>query len=1280
MYLAGTACLAAVLLPDTAWSEPEKKDPLPWSGQKDVKATGTLPEFLQVQDTRVKDDQKPPTEEQVAALREMEAEVGRFSSIGGAYRSSVLSVVRRDYQRQRRTRDEAFARRIRVEEDLEDKARQKAIALFERFIAEYPNDPRFTPDAIFRLGELYFERSALAYQAHVERVNEENDRRQTAGETTKSLDDPEKNYSDTIGLYKTLIERFPDYERIAGVYYLIGYCLNEEGNFEAARVAWLSLVCGNRFDFRRDASKILAEDKADEALEKHPALGLVTAQPAAPIRDPYAACKPVVESKDFYAETWLRVGEYHFDFDYADDALAHAISAYAKILNYPEDRVYNLALYKLAWSYYRASHYAESIQHFALLVQWSDDEKKRTGKAGTELREEAIQYLGITLAYDDWNENQVADPQEGLPTGIERIQTASILPQDREWTPEVYFQLGTVYFDEAKFPQAVAAWELALKRFPNHYRAPEIQNKIALARVQNNQLDDALLARAKLGELYREGTSWWNANMDHPREQREAEQLAQDALISSAIQHHQYAQNLRRRCVQDEKPELCQEAQLAYGSAANAYKLYIEKNPNSPQAYDLHYNWAEALYWSGQYEQAAETYAAVRDSNLDDTHLSEAARRVVESLKRIVDREAEANRLAIRTEPPSPQGNPRQVTPLPMPVLLQRLAQAREVYLARVDKEHDTESLRDSYDYNNALLLYVYGYWPHARERFARIYNDNCSGSDADETGRVAWFNLNNMAVSLNQTDEVERLSRDLQKRRCTFASGTAVARASVDCTKPANAEEPQCVATVQLSNIRYQKAVQVFDDAEKSSGQEQRRLYEEAATMLVEAVNDEPTHAQAPLALEKAAVALERTSRFESAARLYARIIDEVGSRAAKDEEEQKRLDAILSNAYFRQAYNANRFFDFGRAVGSYRALADSERFLKSTEPSVRERREDALINAARILEYQQQYAAAAEYYKRAADTIVDEEDKRAAHYRVAEMAYKQENWNLAIREMRDFIKRYKQDSKAGSVIVQAYWRIAESQKAKGTRGKEYHAALQDVVDAFASTNQARGSAAAEYAAESKFLLVDDSSESFESFTIKAGHPATMEAYIKKEISQQIGQGSKQATALAAGYDPIPAYGRPKWTIAAYVRQGRIYEVLAKAVLNMPFVMPKDINAQLKRLDPVAKEDMRVQIEDRVRQVLDEQVRAIECLAVSRYALAARAARAGSMDTEYTRVAVDRLQAYGDERIGECIEQATKQDPTFGAYQSGEFTRVPRGQTLPLPSGTALPAMEVEP
>lgn len=1255
---------------------------VPWEGASDVQqgAIPPPPAFLDTTDRRIEDERPPPSPDQVAALRQMEAEVDRFARVGSSYRDTVISIVRREYLRQRRSRDQAYARQIAEEERLQNEARERAIRLFERFIRRYPDDPTYTPDAMFRLGELYFERSALRFQAGYEEYNAARDRGE---EAVHPGDTPD--FSDTITLYQDLVGRFPDYRRIDGVYYLIGYCLNEMGRPEEARMAWLNLVCANSFTYnpvqfaeeRAQAAEEAGEAEEGESPEEaHPALtldGEETGEPDEPLAfvDPYSQCQPVRPDAEFISETWFRIGEYHFDDYGGDNSLELSISAYNRILENPEDRNYNLALYKVAWAYYRASRYPEAIRHFGMLVQWSDDERRRTGRAGSELRPEAIQYLGISFAYDDWNENQVPDEQEGLPSGIQRVQDTNLLPQDREWTAEVYFQLGNVYFDENKLPQAIEIWELALRRWPMHHRAPEIANLIARAHTRNREMEEAIEWRARLGD-YGIGTDWWNANVEHPGAQREAEQLAENALIGTAVHYHQEAQRLRRQCVEEQNPALCQSAIESYRLAAGAYQGYLDRYPNNPQAYELRYNLADALYWSEDYEQAAAQYALVRDSNLDDTHLSESARRVVESLQRILDAQVEAGRLQVRDEAPEPQGQPPRVMPLAMPELVQRLAQARELYIARVPESQDSEGVRPAYDYNNTLLLYYYGYWPQAKERFQRIFEERCTGPNANDTGRIAWLSLNNIAVALNDRAEVERLSRILQERQCTFSPTGE--RRQVDCSNPDNRNEPECMAEGQLTALEFQQAVDLFAQAEAAQGDEQRRLFEQSATLLVRAVNEHPNHPQAPIALEKAAIALERTSRFESAARIYQRIIDEVGPRREDDAERQAELDAIMANAYFRLAFNANRFFDFQRAVENYQVLADSPRFRTTSNDEIQQWRRDAMINSAIIFERLQQYERAASYYERAAEMLTDQAEKRNAHYRVAEMAFKRRDWRDAIEAMRSFISRYQGQSGAGDLVVQAHWRIAQARKELRDQ-RAYKSALQDVVNGFARSGAEPGSMAAEYAAHAKFILADDQISDFESFEIREGSPRSMEHYVNT-IKGQIDDGARRAQQIVEGYDPVMGYRRPTWTIAAYVRQGRVYEILARAVLGTEFVIPRDLQAQMRRLPADARDQIRWDVEGAIQQVLDQRVRPIECFAVARYALAARAAQAGAINNEYTQVAVDRLQAYGDERIAECIAEAARNDPTFQAYTPGEFTRAPRGQTMSIPSGAAPPSL----
>jgi TolA-binding protein len=1275
---------------DGAVAEPMAPDagvtgPAPWAGATDISASAAaLPDFLNTTDRRITDERPGPTEAQVVALREMEAEVGRFDTAGSAYRDAVTSIVRREYLRQRRARDEGYGRQIREEERLQDEARDRAIQLFERFVANYPNDPTYTPDAMFRLGELYYERSAIQFQAAVEAANTARDAAVAAGGTGEEIADPVKDFAPTIDLYRRLAQNFPDYRRIDGVYYLIGYCLNEMNQLDEARRAFLALACANHFTY--DASPPVAvipevDVDAGPGLRPSQTMDQAPAEPevAGPYVDPYAGCTPVRPNIEFLGEVWLRIGEFHFDNDFTPHGLDRAISAYGYTLRMPEDRNFNLALYKTAWSYYRASRYPEALKYFADLVQWADDEAARTGRTGTELRPEAIQYLAITFAYDDWNENQTPDPTEGQPTGFLRIQDPQLLPQDRPWTEEVYMQLGQVYFDEAKYVQAIEVWKYLLGKWPRSPRIPEVTNLIARAYARNNDQEherDTLRNLVNFGV----GSDWYNANTEHPAEQRQAEQLAEFAVIRAALQDHADAQNLRARCVAARDPALCSQAQEKYRLAAAGYRAYIERYPNNPQAYELNYNLADTLYWSEDYESAAREYAAVRDSNLDNAHLSESARRVVESLKRLLDA-AEANhQIEIRTTPPDATGTPPTVTPTAMPELVQRLAQAREIYLARVDAAADREQVRESYDYNNTLLLYSYGYWPQAKERFTRIFEERCAGPNANESGRVAWINLRNIAVALGQLDEAERLSALLLERRCTFAAdGTAapVTNRTEFCAQEANRDNPVCIADRDLTAGQYRLAVNTFREAQAANGAEQTRLYERAASLFVRAVNNAPNDPEAPVALEQAALALQRTNRFESAGRIYQRIIDEVAPKRGANPDEQTRLDRIVSNAYFQRAYSASHNFDYDGAITNYRILADSPRFASATDANMVERRENALINVANILEFQQQYTQAATYWRRVADTSRDAATQLNAAYRVAEMSFKLRNWTNTVRDMRAFMDRYRTNAAAGELNVQASWRIVEARRAQNN-AREVAAALQVVVDTFARSGQAPGSLAAEYAAQAKFELVDAGIASFESFAIVPGRPATLALYVTK-ITEQIVAGAQQAKQLAAGYDPVPAYRRPNWTIAAFIRQGRIYEVLARAVLDTPFVIPDDLARQVRGQPAEVRDTVRATVEDRVRQVLDERTRPIECLAVQRYVLAARAARAANLDNEYTRLAIDRLNAYGEERILECVTQANAADTSFANATPGEFSRAPRGQNLDIRPDIAPPSLAPE-
>ena len=57
-----------------------------------------------------------------------------------------------------------------------------------------------------------------------------------------------------------------------------------------------------------------------------------------------------------------------------------------------------------------------------------------------------------------------------------------------------------------------------------------------------------------IGGNYTEGSDWWNNNNEHPVEQRNAEQLAEGALINEAVRHHCAAGQVRAAAAAQSQP------------------------------------------------------------------------------------------------------------------------------------------------------------------------------------------------------------------------------------------------------------------------------------------------------------------------------------------------------------------------------------------------------------------------------------------------------------------------------------------------------------------------------------------------------------------------------------------------------------------------------------------------------------------------------------------------------------------------------------------------------
>src|SRR5262249_29608086 len=130
-----------------------------------------------------------------------------------------------------------------------------------------------------------------------------------------------------------------------------------------------------------------------------------------------------------------------------------------------------------------------------------------------------------------------------------------------------------------------------------------------------------------------------------------ARDLAENSLLAAAIFHHKAAQTLKSQYGATRDPKLPAKIKEEYALAGDLYGKYLERFPNSKNAYEYGYYYAETLYYGERYKEAADQYVRIRDSNLDVRYQEDAAFSAIKALEAQVRLEVAQKRLE---DPPLP--------------------------------------------------------------------------------------------------------------------------------------------------------------------------------------------------------------------------------------------------------------------------------------------------------------------------------------------------------------------------------------------------------------------------------------------------------------------------------------------------------------------------------------------------------------------------------------------------------------------------------------------------
>lgn len=578
-----------------------------------------------------------------------EAAYRLYREAAAEYRDEVREFIQDEIvTRQKRIASSYQSQIDRIDEE-QTRLRKEAIDRLEAFVFRHREHDRYTPDAIFRLAELYYEDSLDEFNKSVDNFDRDVDL-YNRGKLLDLPQEKDKDFRRSIALYKylhwvpqgtqmdalsgrlagvVLPKRWPDYRNADAALYLQGFCEAEMGETDRA-IATLS------------------------SLEKH------------------------YPKSGYIAEAWLRVGELYFenaDFEQAADAYRRAAAT-------KDPKMYALALYKLGWSYFQMYRYPDAVAWFQKLIEYYDEElpkaraeAKAKGQElpedgqGANLRKEAVEYLAKSLAEPSWDDDGCADfgaeDSKGECAQVHprlrpRLYTSCVLEPDlkgfenwqsvyqgeplaklqhsytarsevrkslmngKPYVREVLMEYGNALLDQAEdeyYRQGVLVLGHVVDQWPMEREAQALQRKIIravdllaaahtsyvmeLKKNPNNveaalglelakeAMDRQITERRKYLAMFAPGTPWYEKwGSDRELATQVQEYLAETRLNFAKLIHAQ-AQSLRAIGKEDE-------ALAKYGEAAAEYETLFKADPNTENSYELAYTIAEVYFFAGK--------------------------------------------------------------------------------------------------------------------------------------------------------------------------------------------------------------------------------------------------------------------------------------------------------------------------------------------------------------------------------------------------------------------------------------------------------------------------------------------------------------------------------------------------------------------------------------------------------------------------------------------------------------------------------------------------------
>ncbi|MBI5527825.1 MAG: tetratricopeptide repeat protein [Deltaproteobacteria bacterium] len=185
----------------------------------------------------------------------------------------------------------------------------------------------------------------------------------------------------------------------------------------------------------------------------------------------------------------------------------------------------------------------------------------------------------------------------------------------------------------------------------------------------------------------------------------------EEALYANARAELQRAAALRQNAK-------LQDAVEQYKTAAGLFRGFIERFPNSPNAYEARFLYAESLFHSTQFAAAAAEYEKLRDTTAGTKFYADSADGAVRAWEAEVAEQVKAGRLApLNTLSAKARKEGEKIAPMPIDGPRAKFVSAAEEFVKRLPEHEKTPKLA----FQIALLHYQHDNFDEARKRFEQI-------------------------------------------------------------------------------------------------------------------------------------------------------------------------------------------------------------------------------------------------------------------------------------------------------------------------------------------------------------------------------------------------------------------------------------------------------------------------------------------------------------------------------------------------------------------------------